>query len=348
MKTNTLKGKDFIRILDFNREEIETILSVAADLKQSFLLDKPHDYLHRKTLFMIFYNASLRTRNSFEAGMTQLGGHAHFLDEGAIYSPVMEGEQKAKGSEEIVDSASVLSRMGHGIAIRCFGKPVGYYYGKGNQVIREYARASDIPVINMEDEYYHPCQAMADMLTIREKFGNDLTGKKLVMSWAYSPNTTKVASVAHSLISAASNFGMEIVLAHPKGYELESHVLDAVQKNSDKYGGTFQVTDNMHEACQNADVIYAKSWTAKQFWPPNSENLALESLQTLADANKDWIIDKKRMDLAKKTAVYMHCLPCNRGYEVSREVLDGPQSVVYDEAENRLHAQKAIMSLLMG
>ena len=347
MKTNTLRGKDWISIQDFSREELETILDVASELKQAFLLNKNHDYLHRKTLFMIFYNSSLRTRNSFEAGMTQLGGHAHFLGQDQIYSPVMEGEQKARNSEEISDTAHVLSRMGHGIAIRCFGSAVDYQWGKGNQVIQEFARASDIPVINMEDELYHPCQAMADIMTIREKFGN-LAGRKLVMSWAYSPNTLKVPSVAHSLLAVASNFGMKLVLAHPEGYELEPSVLSAVHANTDQFGGSFEIINSMDEACQDADVIYAKSWTSRQFWPPKTDKLNTEALQALADSNKDWIVDSKRMNLAKKTAIYMHCLPCSRGFEVSREVVDGPQSVIYDEAENRLHAQKAIMSLLMA
>jgi N-acetylornithine carbamoyltransferase len=347
MKTDTLKGRDFIRTEDFTKEEIETILDVADDLKQSFLLNRDHDYLHRKTLFMIFYNASLRTRNSFEAGMTQLGGHAHFLDGEKIYMPALEGEQKVRGSEEIRDSAQVLSRMGHGIAIRCFGNAVDYQWGKGNQVVQEYARFSDIPVINMEDEMYHPCQGMADMMTIREKF-RDLAGRRLVMSWAYSPNTLKVQSVAHSMLAVASNFGMQMVLAHPKGYELDPEVLNYVQSNTTQYGGSFEITDNMDEACRDADVIYAKSWSSRLYWPPITPSVDIPALQALADANKDWIVDSRRMALAKKKAVYMHCLPCNRGFEVSREVIDGPQSVVYDEAENRMHAQKAIMSLLMA
>jgi N-acetylornithine carbamoyltransferase len=347
MKTHTLRGKDFITVLDYTREELETIMDVASELKQAFLLSKLHDHLLRKTLFMIFYNSSLRTRNSFEAGMTQLGGHAHFLDQDKIYSPALEGEQKASGSEEIVDTARVLSRMGHGIAIRCFGSAVDFQWGKGNHVIREFARASEIPVINMEDEMYHPCQAMADIFTIREKFG-DLAGRKLVMSWAYSPNPTKPISVAQSMLAIASNFGMELVLAHPKGYELQPDLLDKVRANAELFGGSFYIYDDMKEACQGADVIYAKSWTSTQFWPPFTDSLNKEALQALADSNKNWIADSNLMALAKKTAIYMHCLPCSRDFEVSREVIDGPQSAVYDEAENRLHAQKAIMNLLMA
>ena len=347
MKTETWKGRDWITVLDYTREEIETVLDVATELKRAFTLGQPHDLLHRKTLFMVFYNASLRTRNSFEAGMTQLGGHAHFLDVAKIYSPTFGNQLKASHSEDIADTARTLSRMGHGIAIRCFGEAVGWQWGVGNQVIREFARWSDIPVINMECDWFHPCQALADIMTVQEKFG-DLEGRKLVMSWAYSPDTKKPLSVAHSMLAVASYFGMELVLAHPRGYELHPDVLARVQGNVEKYGGSFTIMDDMDEACENADVIYAKSWTNRNLWPPVAPEIQERELASLAEVNKDWICDSRRMGLAKKRAIYLHCLPCSRGYEVTADVIDGPQSAVFDEAENRLHAQKAIMSLLMG
>jgi N-acetylornithine carbamoyltransferase len=347
MKTDTWKNRDWISILDYTREELETILKVADDLKEDFLLGKSHDRLHRKTLFMIFYNASLRTRNSFEAGMTQLGGHANFLDQGKIYSPTFSGQQKADHSEQIGDTARTLSRMGHGISIRCFGSAVDWVWGMGHKVLQEFGEWADVPVINMEDDMFHPCQGMADIMTVREKLP-ELAGRKLVMSWAYAPDTKKPVSVAHSFLAASSYFGAELVLAHPKGYELHPDVLDQVKKKADLYGGSFTITNDMDEACEGADVIYAKSWTARQFWPPTTDELMEGELQRLADAHKDWICDSRRMAMAKKIAFYLHCLPCNRGYEVTSEVIDGPQSAVFDEAENRLHVQKAIMSLLMG
>lgn len=346
MKTDTWKNRDWMTTQDYSREELETILDLASDLKQRYLSGEPHDLLHRKTLFMVFYNASLRTRNSFEAGMTQLGGHAHFLDVAKIYAPTFAKNQKASHSEEIMDTARTLSRMGNGIAIRCFGDAVDWQWGMGKEVLNEFARWSDIPIINMEDDWYHPCQGMADIMTIKEKF-HDLEGRKLVMSWAYAPDTKKPLSVAHSMIDVASKFGMEIVLAHPKGYELHPDVLNQVKANADLSGGSFTVVNDMDEACQGADVIYAKSWTARQFWPPTVDKMDDEGLKALADANKDWICDTRRMSLGKKTAIYLHCLPCSRGVEVTADVIDGNQSAVFDEAENRLHAQKAIMSLLL-
>ncbi|NMC11799.1 MAG: N-acetylornithine carbamoyltransferase [Chloroflexi bacterium] len=346
MKTDTWKNRDWITTFDYTKEELETILHLAFELKERFNLNEPHDILARKTLFMIFYNGSLRTRNSFEAGMTQLGGHAHFLDTGKIYAPTFGSETKDRHSEDIADTARTLSRMGHGISIRCFGDAVGWRWGMGNQVIREFAKWSDIPVINMEDDWYHPCQAMADIMTIKEKLG-ELAGKKLVMSWAYAPDTKKPLSVAHSMLPVASKFDMEIVLAHPKGYDLNSEVISKVKNNVTQFGGSFTTMDDMDAACEGADVIYAKSWTATQFWLPIQEKLMEAELKSLAEKNKDWICDSRRMALAKKGAIYLHCLPCNRDFEVTADVIDGPQSAVFDEAENRLHAQKAIMALLM-
>lgn len=347
MKTDTWKNRDFIALADYTREEITTLLDVAAELKQAFLLNKPTDLLARKTLFMIFYNASLRTRNSFEAGMTQLGGHAHFLDQGKIYSPTFAARQKASHSEEIADTARTLSRMGHAISIRCFGDAVDWEWGMGNKVIREFARWADCPVINMEDDWYHPCQGLADIMTIRERFP-DLSGRKIVMSWAYAADTKKPLSVAHSMITAASLFGTEVVLAHPEGFDLRPEVIANVRSNVEHYGGSFSIVTDMDAACENADVIYAKSWTAHQHWQPFTDRLQEAEMKALAEKNKHWICDSRRMALAKKTAIYLHCLPCTRGQEVTPEVIDGPQSAVFDEAENRLHAQKAVMSLLMG
>jgi N-acetylornithine carbamoyltransferase len=166
MITDSFKGKDFITLLDWSREEVETILDVALDLKRRFATGEYHDHLLRaQTLFMIFYNQSLRTRNSFEAGMTQLGGHAHFLDPSKIYTPALEGKEVAYSTERVSDVARALSRMGEAIAIRCYGDPVDWEYGGANALLHEFARWSDIPILNMEDDKYHPFQALADVLT---------------------------------------------------------------------------------------------------------------------------------------------------------------------------------------
>jgi len=308
---------------------------------------EPHELLKGKTLFMIFYNQSLRTRNSFEAGMHQLGGHAHDLNPKQIYTPALPGREIAYSTERVSDVARVLSRMGEAISIRCYGEPVDWIYGEADRMIREFAYWSDIPVINMEDDMYHPCQAMADIMTIIEKKGRNLRGKKFVMSWAYSPSVEKPLAVPQSAITVASKFGLNITLAHPEGLELDPNIIDAVKENVRKYGGSFEIVNDMKEAFKDADVVYPKAWTSKHFIPPEVTKPMLEKSQELFDKNKNWKTTKEMMSLAKEDAIYMHCLPADRGFEVDDDVMDGPQSVIFDEAENRLHAQKAIMALLM-
>lgn len=347
MKTESLRGRDFLTLLDYSREEIETILDVALDLKRRFAIGEPHDHLLRaKTLFMIFYNTSLRTRNSFEAGMTQLGGHAHFLEPGKIYAPALAGDERAYETERVGDVARVLSRMGEAISIRCYGDPVGWVYGKAHEIERNFAYWADIPVINMECDKYHPCQALADILTVKEKFGA-FSGVKFVMSWAYSPSVHKPRAVPQSAIIAATMMGMEVVLAHPKGMELDDEVLKACQGYAEKYGGSFAISNDMREALEGAQVVYPKAWAPAILHAPPVGQLDEKKTQEIFDANKEWICDEEKMKLAHKDAIYMHCLPCDRGFEVTNEVIDGPQSVVFDEAENRLHVQKAIMALTM-
>ncbi len=347
MKTESFRGRDFITDLEFTKEELETILEVAWDLKKKRAIGEPHELLKGKTLFMIFYNQSLRTRNSFEAGMHQLGGHAHDLNPKQIYTPALPGREIAYSTERVSDVARVLSRMGEAISIRCYGEPVDWIYGEANRMIREFAYWSDIPVINMEDDMYHPCQAMADIMTIIEKKGRNLRGKKFVMSWAYSPSVEKPLAVPQSAITVASKFGLNITLAHPEGLELDPNIIDVVKENVRKYGGSFEIVNDMKEAFKDADIVYPKAWTSKHFIPPEVTKPMLEKSQELFDKNKNWKTTKEMMSLAKEDAIYLHCLPADRGFEVDDDVMDGPQSVIFDEAENRLHAQKAVMALLM-
>jgi len=346
MKTNTFGKRDFLTLLDYSREEVETILDVAADLKRKRALGGKHYLLDDKTLFLIFYNQSLRTRNSFEAGMTHLGGHAHFLDPSKIYTPALEGREVAYSTERVSDVARTLARMGEGIAIRCYGDPVDWEYGASHEMIREFARWSEVPVINMECDKYHPCQALADMLTVREKFGT-FKGVKFTMSWAYSPSVHKPRAVPQSAIIAASMMGMKVTLAHPRGMELDPEVLKSCRALSRKNGGSFKVTNKFEEGLKGADVVYPKAWCATPIYQPPVGKADEQKTQAIFDRNKKWLCDAKAMRKAAKNAIYMHCLPCDRGFEVTDDVIDGEQSVVFDEAENRLHAQKAVMSLVM-
>ncbi len=347
MQNSTFRNRDFLTLLDYTKEELEVILDVAFDLKRKRMLGEKHHLLDDKTLFLIFYNQSLRTRNSFEAGMTHLGGHAHFLDSSKIYTPAVEGREVAYSTERVSDVARTLASMGEGIAIRCYGDPVNWEYGAAHEMQKEFAKWSNVPIINMECDKYHPCQAMADLMTVKEKFGT-FKGVKFTMSWAYSPSVHKPRSVPQSAIIAAAKMGMEVTLAHPKGMELDPEIIGACEQMSGQAGGSFKVTNSFEEGLKGAHVVYPKAWCATPIFKAPVGEDSEEKTQKIFDANKDWICDAKHMSMAEKNAIYMHCLPCDRGFEVTDEVIDGPQSVVFDEAENRLHAQKAVMSLLMG
>lgn len=352
MKTKSLRGRDFLAETDFTREEIETILDVALDLKRDRAKGVLHDdILRAKTLFMLFYNQSLRTRNSFEAGMTQLGGHAHFLDPSKIYTPAMEGKEVAYSTERVSDVARVLSSMGDALAIRCYGDPVDWEYGAAHEMMREFARWSDIPVLNMEDDVYHPFQGLADVLTVKENFGG-FKGVKFVMSWAYSPSVHKPRAVPQSAILYATMLGMDVTLAHPAGMELAPDIIQQCEDYAFAADGKFEIVDDFDAAMEGAHVVYPKSWTATpMFKPPVGED-SDEAAKAIFEQHKDWKCTTKTMDNAHKNAIYLHCLPADRGYEVENAVMDkteGPgwRSAIFDEAENRLHVQKAVMSLVM-
>jgi ornithine carbamoyltransferase len=347
-KPGEFKGRDFINTQDWKREDLEKILECAADIKKKYKAGQTADYLKDKTLFMIFFNRSLRTRNSFEAGMTQLGGHAHFLSPQDIYTPALPGDEEAYSTERVADVARVLNEMGNAIAIRIYGKYAKYIYGRGNMVNMEFAKWAGIPLINMEDDVYHPCQGMADIMTIKEKIPKP-QGKKFVMSWAYSPSTEKPMAVPQSASLITSMFGMDVVQAQPKGFDLDPKIIKACKENADRYGGSFEVSYDMKEAFEGADVVYPKCWWSLDLVPPklNAKEPDWNGLKTLFDKNKSWICDQKLMDRAKKNAFYMHCLPADRGFEVTDEVMDGPNSVVFQQAGNRLHAQKGIMAMTM-
>jgi N-acetylornithine carbamoyltransferase len=348
MKTESFRGRDFITLLDWSKEEVETILDVALNLKRRYAIGEYHDHLLRaKSLFMIFYHSSLRTRNSFEGGMTQLGGHAHYLEPGKIYTPALPGKEVAYSTERVSDVARVLSRMGDGIAIRCYGDPVDWEYGGANELMRNFAYWADIPVLNMEDDKYHPFQALADVLTVKEKFGS-FKGLKFVMSWAYSPSIHKPRAVPQSAIIAASMMGCDTVLARPKEMALDPEVIEACEHYAVMNGASFEVTDDFMGAAEDAHVLYPKAWAPMQFFKPPVGEDDPELAQEIFDSHKDWKATSEYMAQADPNAIYMHCLPADRGWEVTDEVIDGEQSVVFDEAENRLHVQKAVMSLTMA
>jgi ornithine carbamoyltransferase len=340
------KGKDFLDTNDHSQKEITKVLDAADDLRKSFQRRKKHHYLPGHTLFMLFYNRSLRTRNSFEAGIYQLGGHAHFLSPQDVYTPALPEDMVAYQTEAISDVARVLSRYGDAIAIRIYGDAAKWNIGRGHKVVREFAKHATIPVLNMEDDMYHPFQALADAQAMRSAIPK-LHGKKLVVSYAYSGGLKPLA-VPQSEVLIGTQLGMDVVLAHPPGFELEDVVLEAAKANADRYGGGFTVVNDMKTAFEGADAVYPKAWSPKNYFPPHRPELDKTGATSYQDKFKDWICTQDLMDVTRN-AKYMHCGPADRGQEVTDDVIDNEKySFYFEQAENRLHVQKAIMAMVMG
>jgi ornithine carbamoyltransferase len=322
-----LHGRDLIGDLDFSKEEVETVMDVAFDLKRKRALNEPHAYLRDKVLAMLFFFSSTRTRGSFEAGIAQLGGHGAFIDSNT--TQISHGDTPKEIGE-------IFGRYFDAIAIRhCDWK-------EGNQYLNDVAKASRVPVLNMQCDIYHPFQCLADLMTIWEKKGRDLRRKKIVVSWAYAESYLKPISVPQSLILQMPRFGLDVTLAYPPGFELMPDIVGQAQEQAKKFGTAFEITNSMEEGFKDADIVYAKSWGPLLTTADKTEGKKLQ------DSFKSWITDERKMAMAKPDAIYMHPLPADRNIEVTDAVIDGPNSVVYDEAENRLHAQKAVMALTMG
>ncbi|MGC9467845.1 MAG: ornithine carbamoyltransferase [Anaerolineae bacterium] len=321
-----LRGRDLISDLDFSKEEVETVLDLAWDLKRKRAIGEPHPYLRDKTLAMLFFFSSTRTRSSFEAGMAQLGGHAAFIE--SRTTQISHGDT----AKEI---GQILGRYFEGIAIRHCDWQVGNAYLNG------VAEASRAPVLNMQCDVYHPFQCLADLMTIMEKKGRDLRRKKIVVSWAYASSYLKPISVPQSLILQMPRFGMDVTLSYPEEFMLMPEIEAEARRQAEQHGTKFEIVHDMEEGFRDADVVYAKSWG------PLLTTADPEEGKQLQDEYQDWITDSDKMAMAAPDAIYMHPLPADRDIEVTSEVMDGPQSVVYDQAENRLHVQKATMALTM-
>jgi N-acetylornithine carbamoyltransferase len=274
---------------------------------------------------MLFFFSSTRTRASFEAGMAQLGGHAQFIE--SRTTQIAHGDTAREIGE-------ILGRYNDGIAIR------NVDWGVGNGYIRDVAAASRVPVLNMQCDLFHPHQILADLLTMREKLGA-LRGRTLTISWACATSYQKPISVPQDLVTAATRFGMNVRLVHPPEFVLQPDVVELATANARRSGGSLELLDDFDAGFRGADVVYAKSWGAILTAKDEAEGAEF------AKRHADWITDERRMALAADDSIYMHPLPADRNVEVADAVIDGPHSVVYDEAENRLHVQKAVMALTM-
>ena len=321
-----LRGRDSIDWEEWTKSELDTVLDVAFELKRQRALGVPHPLLNDKVLAMLFFFSSTRTRASFEAGMAQLGGHAQFIE--SRTTQIAHGDTAKEIGE-------ILGRYNDGIAIR------NVDWGVGNEYIRQVAEASRVPVLNMQCDIYHPFQALADLMTVIERFG-DPRGRTIAVSWAYAASYQKPISVPQSLVLLMPRFGMNVRLAHPPEFELMPDIMERAREHARKAKVGFEIVNGFDDGLRDVDVVYAKSWGALVTTTDEEEG------KRIIDKYPDWIADERRMRMAGGEAIYMHPLPADRNVEVADAVIDGPQSVVYDQAENRLHGQKAVMALTMS
>lgn len=306
-----LKGRDFLSLHDFTAEEILAMIELAEELKEKKKWNVPHPYLQGKTLGMIFQKSSTRTRVSFEVAMYQLGGHALYLNAADM--------QLGRG-ESVADTARVLSRYLDGIMIRTFA----------HDDVVELAEYASIPVINGLTDLLHPCQALADLLTIKEKKGQ-LSGLKL--AFVGDGN-----NVCHSLMFGCAKVGIDIAVATPKGYEPDEQIVYLAKQDALKHGVSINITNDPVEAVKDADVVVTDVWA--------SMGQEAEQAQRAQDF-APYQVNDKLVSHARPDYIFLHCLPAHRGEEVVEDIIDGPNSVVWDEAENRLHTQKALLAMLL-
>jgi N-acetylornithine carbamoyltransferase len=321
-----------LNTIGMSREQLEQLIESALRFKKGDDRSQP---LAGKSVALVFFNPSLRTRASMQVGIYELGGNAVVLEPGGTSwtlehraGAVMDGDK----TEHVAEFVRVLERYCVAIGVRTFAALKDWNEERTDPILNAFARYASVPIINLESAMHHPCQSLADMMTIREKLG---AGKKrVVLTWAWHPKPLPMA-VPNSFALAAAQMGHDLVIAHPKGYELDEELIGAA-------GGNIEITNDIDEAFSGAEVIYAKSWGAKQFYGHTDEDL-----ETRAQYRSKWIVDAEKM-ARTNDAIFMHCLPVRRNVIVTDGVIDSSASVVIDEAENRLHVQKAIMASLLG
>ena len=330
-------SRDFLTTADYTRGELEELLASAARFKRGEDKSQP---LAGRSVALVFFNPSLRTRASMQVGIYELGGNAVVLEPGGTSwtlehrdGVVMDGDK----TEHVAEFVRVLGRYCSMIGVRTFAALKDWAEERTDPVLAAFARYSDVPVVNLESAMHHPCQALADMLTIREKLGEGR--KKVLLTWAWHPKPLPMA-VPNSFALAAAQMGQDLTIAHPPGYELDDELMREINRAAFDAGATVTKTDDVEEAFEGAQAVYAKSWGSKDFYGSPQDDI-----EARADFRRDWIVDAAKMRRTDE-GIFMHCLPVRRNVIVTDEVIDSDASVVIDEAENRLHAQKAVMTTL--
>lgn len=329
---------DFLRTSDHSTETLIRLIDSALEIKKAKTGSKS---LAGKSVALVFFNPSLRTRASMQVGIYELGGNAVILEPGSTSwslehreGVVMDGDK----TEHLKEFVRVLERYVSAIGVRTFAELKDWKTERTDPILNAFAEYATVPVINLESAMHHPCQSMADMMTIRENFG--VANKKVLMTWAWHPKPLPMA-VPNSFALASAQFGHDLRIAHPKGYELDDQLLGTIRSQAESNGGSVEFTNDVDAAFDEVEVVYAKSWGGSQFYGDIPGDI-----QYRDQFRKDWIVDERKM-ASTRDALFMHCLPVRRNVIVTDGVIDSERSVVIDEAENRLHIQKAIMSELI-
>ena len=326
--------RNFLSTGDWTREELEGLLDAAARFKRGEDTSRP---LAGRSVALVFFNPSLRTRASMQVGVYELGGNAVVLEPGGTSwtlehrdGVVMDGDK----TEHVKEFVRVLARYTSAIGVRAFAALKDWKEERQDPVLAAFAKYSEVPVINLESAMHHPCQALADMLTVREKLGEGR--KRVLMTWAWHPKPLPMA-VPNSFALAAAQMGHDLTIAHPPGYELDEDLIREINGRAFDAGSTVTVTHDVEDAFDGQQIVYAKSWGSKEFY-----GAVADDIEERAPYRGEWIVDAAKMSRTD-SAAFMHCLPVRRNCIVTDEVIDSPASLVIDEAENRLHVQKAIM-----
>ena len=333
-----LKGRSLISELDWTREEYDIAMKVTDQMKGLYYSSKPHPYLEYKTFAMLFFAGSTRTRMSFETAMTQLGGHSQFLNPSTMRLSL---EDKPGAGETVKDTAKAMARFCDGIGIRLLDDQIDYY-GHGDEVMRKFAEHAEVPIINMASDINHPCQSLTDIYTMHEKLQGDVKGKKIVITWGYTPWVRGRCSVQGTALISAM-YGMDVVVANPPEYDLDPNVMQQCRDLASESGGSFEVVHDMDKALDGATVVFPRNWfTSKRY------DIGKEEELKLAQKHQDWCYTAERQKKLCAPGYLLQCMPIDRGNEAEPEVCDNELSWIYDQAENRLHTQKAILTLTMG
>lgn len=335
-----LTGRDVICTQELSVAEIEALLKLSYEMQANRHDERFKTLLEDKTFLMFFFNPSLRTRVSFESAATELGGHAQFLEPKSMRLKKTRDGVEVQAGETIEDAALVLDRYGCGMGIRILETSVENY-GEGNDLLREYAKFMKIPIINMADDKYHPCQGLSDIMGMKQHKGN-INGKTLLMVWGHGALARSYCSVHENLL-ISSRLGMNVRLAYPEGYDLPAEEIAKVKANCEANGRKFEITHNVDEAyTEEVEFVYSRNWFGPDFY-----QIGKQAEIERATKMTDWICNQERMNRTNE-ALYIHPMPVDRGKEVTDEVASGPNSIIIDIAENRLHTQKAIMAMTIG